>query len=520
MQTFKDGQLFREQNFEGENELCINLQCFFDDFTNVKYNFKSNKFCVVLLGLCNLPLKHTAKRSDQFLSLIAKRKCVDEIGIDAFLKPLLDDILSLDQKRMTLGVHDDIVVRVKIAQFVGDNLGSHEAMRLTRSFRSGSCRHCMITYQQLQLLDPELVMSDRPLHESHCMHPHFNSTYNYSCDIFHDLCHGVILKLMCFILVSYYNGDYTELLNRYKSVPAKNGHLEDIHKTTGKLLGTGMQIFEFFLLFSFLDNKVPRSSTHWRLYTLLREIVLFCFHPVVHQSELKKFHSNVIDFQLEFFANIVFPTKDLCKSKKVTFVMKIHYLVHYVKAIYKSGPLLNSSTLKYERCLSGFKDFLLGSRNRKNQCFSIASWFALTFDRSAFADQNEYNLVNSVQSSEIRSNFEADLAERFLVEGAEFLTSCGHENVNYNLGDLFLSGFDSQNNPLFIQIRYLIKQPDQLRIVGHVFVTESYDPNRCVYLVRETIDFCELEPQYLEYYRPVHFFENRFALKDFKSKDH
>lgn len=519
LQTFKDGQLFNEQQVEGANELTIQLQGFFDDFTNVKRNPKSNKFCVVILGINNLPLKHTAKRSDHFLSLIAKRKCVDAIGIDAFLKPLLEDIRSLNEQNNVFG---EVLIRVKLTQFAGDNLAIHELMKLTRNFRRDSCRHCLVTYQQLQLLNPDIVITERLLNDLHCLHQHFGSSYNYSADIFHDLCHGVILKLMCFILVTFYNGDYSSLLADYKAIPVKHGRIEGIHKTTGKISGTGTQILEFFLLFSYLDSKVNRYGVHWGLYVLLREIVLFCFHPVVHEVELNQFHQNIVNFQLEFFKHIVFPTKNLSKNKKVTFVMKIHYLIHYVNAIYKCGPLLNSCTLKYERCLSGLNSFLVGSNNRKNQCFSIASWFILSFDRTAFAHCNEYRILKIVPRSEIHSNFEPDLITRFLDQSkdVELLKFCHHDNVTYKLGDLFLSDFDLNSQPLFIRITHLIKQQNQLKVIGHQFKTERYDHDRCVYFVRPTVYYQELNQQDLEYYRPVYFFEDQIVLKDFKPKSH
>lgn len=143
-----------------------------------------------------------------------------------------------------------------------------------------------------------------------------------------------------------------------------------------------MQVFEFFLLFGYLDTKVDRNSVHWKLYSFLRDIVLFCFHHCVYTDEIDHLHRKIIDFPLLFFRNIVFPTQSL-KEKKFTFTMKVHYLIHYVDAMYKGGPLLNTCTLKQERCLSGFNKYLLGSNNRKNQLFSIATWYLFDFLRTA-----------------------------------------------------------------------------------------------------------------------------------------
>jgi hypothetical protein len=40
----------------------------------------------------------------------------------------------------------------------------------------------------------------------------------------------------------------------------------------GVIEGTGNQIIEFFLSFSYLDTQVPRSSDDWQLYLSLRNI--------------------------------------------------------------------------------------------------------------------------------------------------------------------------------------------------------------------------------------------------------
>ena len=519
MRTFKDGQLFTEQSVERSSELTIQFKGFFDDFSRTKRNSALHKFCVVLLSLNNLPHKSTAKRTDMFLSLIGKRKFIDQIGIDAFFKPLLEEIKHFDGLRKTV---NDLIIRIKITQFTGDNLAIHELMKLTRCFRRDSCRFCLITYQQLQQLNMNLEVTERLLNEDHCLLEHFDSPFNYSVDIFHDLCHGVILKLMSFILVTYYKGKYDQLLVEYNKVKVKHGRIEGIKVSTGKIVGTGMQVLDFFLLFGYLDKCVDRRSVHWKLYRLLRDIILFCFHPVVYQRELPEIHRKIIDFQLIFFNKIVFPTKNMNKIKKITFTMKIHYIGHYVRAVFKSGPLLNSCTLKGERVLSSLNNYLIASNNRKNEAFTIASWYLYNFNTTAFRNTDKYHVIRTVKIDEIKDTFGDGLELRILNhhKDVQLIGHCHHNDVNYKLGDLFLFGYQENKMPIFIELFNIFKQDDQVKIIGQIIRTSTYDAAKCVYKVFRTADFEELKLDQIEWHQPIYFFEDQFVLEEFKPKWH
>lgn len=74
-----------------------------------------------------------------------------------------------------------------------------------------------------------------------------------------------------------------------------------------KLHGTGMQKYEFFVLFALIDYKVTRSSLNYQVYYLLRAIVDFCLSPKIRRDDLAFYECLVKKF-LTIFKQ-AFPTK-------------------------------------------------------------------------------------------------------------------------------------------------------------------------------------------------------------------
>ena len=64
-------------------------------------------------------------------------------------------------------------------------------------------------------------------------------------------------------------------------------------------------MIEFFLLFGFLDEIVPRESDLWKLYISIRNIYLFVSAELIPKDKLNDFQAEVKNFLNNYIEFIV-----------------------------------------------------------------------------------------------------------------------------------------------------------------------------------------------------------------------
>ena len=93
----------------------------------------------------------------------------------------------------------------------------------------------------------------------------------------------------------------------------------------------------FFICYPFFNTKLTASSMLYQQYLLLRKIVNFLMSPAISTSELPEFERG---------ADTYIKLND---ETGQSLTPKIHHLKHYGMLIREFGPLINYSTLRFER---------------------------------------------------------------------------------------------------------------------------------------------------------------------------
>lgn len=100
----------------------------------------------------------------------------------------------------------------------------------------------------------------------------------YATDVFHDLHEGAIKNYMDFLIRVYYKNSFISLNEQILSRNWQHGRINLFTQTNLKVSGTGMQIFEFFIQFAFLDTVIQMEDVDaWAGYVCLRKIAIFAY---------------------------------------------------------------------------------------------------------------------------------------------------------------------------------------------------------------------------------------------------
>ena len=100
----------------------------------------------------NVPKELRSKLNGIFLTLLCKTQQLKRFGWDVLLKPLINDLKSLEVEGITVGYGDDSVkIKGSISCVVGDNLALNAIGGFSECFASGlCCRSCDLSVDEQQ----------------------------------------------------------------------------------------------------------------------------------------------------------------------------------------------------------------------------------------------------------------------------------------------------------------------------------------------------------------------------------
>lgn len=497
LKTFKDGNLYLDYP-DNDNEFIIRLRISFDDIATTKRSTKNNKLSVAKCTFNNLSLKFLAKLSSSFTILISTRNSLDFFGIENYFKPLFDEVDYINSQNYLVG---DLKLVVKITTCSGDMLALNELMKITKSFRSSACQDCTVHYKDLnsQLIT---TFTPRTLDEDHVFKRAFNSTKNYTCDIFHLFDEGIINKLMSIIIRKHYSNQTQILVDKAKSIRFFNGNIERI-QSNYYIKGTGTQIHEFFLYFPLIDDKVSRTSIYWQMYLLLKEIILFSYDDIVFRDSLPEFQNKCNNFLRLFFENFT-------KNSESTFTFKIHKPSHLKDHIEQTGPLLNFCLLRDERGMGRIKSLLHGSKNRKNVALSAAKWTELDQIKNLFCTDIKKTNLNKIPNVNFNLNNLIDSDKAY-----HFLKTLELPFNTFGLKEMYLYRYNLETRlPDFFKIEYIIEQEENIYILGLVYKSVGYDDFRCSFNVSSLNIYEILNVKNLLWHLKLNFIEDQLKVID------
>ena len=408
---FYDGSNYKE-NLQLSKECAISLILYIDDFevcNPLGTSRKKHKICGVYWALGNLPASCHSSLSNIYLAALIRSEDVKCYGFDSVLKPLIEDLITLQQQGLFIAKLGK-TVKGFVHCVVADNLGAHGIAGFVENF-SGKyfCRFCTaenVDIQTKEVKSGEFCLRTKEIHSSHlraieenslnCLFgvktkcvlsenlSYFSVTESFPSDIAHDLFEGIIpveIALCLDVLISKKYFTLAHLNEAITAFPFKwtdktnRPHLVPLTYTTRRTIGGNAH--ENWSLLRFLPlligARVPSSEPAWQVLCELKDIVELFVAPLHTEDSISYLDFKISEHRAVF--QEVFPHERIRP--------KHHYLEHYSLLIRQFGPLVALWTMRFEAKHSFFRRVIRYTNCYKNVLYSLAQ-------RHQF--QNSYNL--------------------------------------------------------------------------------------------------------------------------------
>lgn len=267
----------------------------------------------------------------------------------------------------------------------------------------------------------------------------------------------------------------------------------------GTISGTAIQKLSFFNTFSIINTFLQPISLEFELFYMFRIITNFLFYPIVYREDLPFFKKLV-----NIFVKI-FKTKFPRLARK----FKIHFMLHYDELILIFGPLLFSSTLRYERCHQRLVRSVEGTRNFANFNRSLAKNFF--FDISFLKNNLEFEKLKELK------------IESLDVEYQSYVNFLGRQTLILELKSIILDGkslefdcvylFKEQHQltglPIFIKITKILKCDKKIFFFGRIMNAKSFDRILFSFSVVFDSNIIMFNPETIEFHEKLICFKTK-----------
>ena len=123
--------------------------------------------------------------------MLTKRQTIINLGLDDFFLPLIEEIKEINNNPIIV---NGIKFKVNLTSVTSDNLGSNELQKITKSFKSKSCKFCKISYKKLQNQQHYRKKWRKRYHKTSVFN-NLNKKIHFLVDLFHDINEG-----KCFLI--------------------------------------------------------------------------------------------------------------------------------------------------------------------------------------------------------------------------------------------------------------------------------------------------------------------------------
>ena len=393
-----DGQIFKSNNFFGQNPSCLKLVLYQDAFevVNPLGSAKTrHKVLAVYVSVANLPLHVRSDTDHMALVLLCREKDFKAFGHAKVFSELLADLKELEENGIVVS---NGTVKGSLYCIAGDNLGSHCIGGFTENFSRAQyfCRYCLITQSEFQGDDPNLCgpertidsynsavdrlqTEDTPVVEGVKFNSVFNSLKYFNiCQpglppcLGHDIFEGVLsydvaLYLKYFIKKKAWF-TYSTLNRRIKQFKYCGSDAStkpsEVNPTAYKLSGQAIQNWNFLRLLPLIIGDRVRDTADdvWQLTMQLKDIVDMICAQKISVSQVA--YLDVLIQEYLESRKALFP--------EINLKPKHHYLRHYPALTLKFGPLIRLWTMRFESKHSYFKRCARNLKNFKNLCFTLS----------------------------------------------------------------------------------------------------------------------------------------------------
>lgn len=369
----------------------LRLQLYSDEFCIVNpigHSKYEQNYLVIYCTCTNIPYRERLKRSDLFLLLIINYKHVNEQFLDQVLNKLNQDIELLLSNGITKQMSNGtITIPCTLSSFVGDSKSAYLFLGFPDTFYLGfRCRICGATYTEIQdgilnktcfgsAVDIEeywrLVNNAEGIYLPHddlvrelfglvrtfkfaSVESQIDPWWISPTDVCHDLLEGAIPKLISFILalltkLFLKNKDQMVLIITTKqfydapfairSVPGGFSIDGDMIQKAELFIRLEQILLDDLPTIAGVSAQLIYESLPFQLYLSLKSVSIISFQTIISNNDLE-----ILTTEIKSMFLIL---KSLDPSFPIT--PKMHHITHYPSLIIKFGPLVQFSSLPFER---------------------------------------------------------------------------------------------------------------------------------------------------------------------------
>ena len=535
--SFQDGKYYKENKLLGEQNTCISLGLYIDEFevcNPLGTSRKIHKITAVYWVVLNLPARFRSSLTSIQLAVLGKSVDIKKYGYEKFLEPLLKDIKCLEQE----GIFVEVVgqfVKSTVYCVCADNLGAHGLAGFSESFNvENFCRFCLISRGQIattEVNDFQLRSVDQHnlfLEElkqggnlksvkgvkSECvLGKHllfFHPITGFPPDLLHDLLEGVIpveLSLCLKNLISKRFITFDELNDCITSFPYKyEDKVNKPHKIPkasfekGTVGGNGHENWTLLRLLPFvIGHKIPEQEPAWVILMDLKEIL-----DIVVSSRLSEEALCYLSYKL-------FDHRKLLTSTFPEFRLrpKHHFIDHYPQLIRCYGPLIELWTMRYEAKHSYFKKVVHDTRNWKNVLLTLSTkhqqMIAYHLDSGILFKPKLYvENVKVVRVSELDPSLKYEIQKKYPHLDSVSLSKTVHLDGTQYAAGMILSSGQCSGLPEFHKIANILVNAEEVAFICKKLSSWYMEHYRSYELVENTCaDLLVLDPDVLTDYHPL-----------------
>lgn len=366
------GQFWKTKTKHLEGKIVIPFNLYFDDWepdNALGSHKKANSIAATYVNFPTVPKDFASMLENILVVQLFKSK--DKIYGDrnTYLN-LVKECTLLEKDGITLNVNKTKThVYFVLGLILGDNLGMHEILGLSKSFVCNyACRFCKANRARLQTmcieesnlmrdeLQYEQDLATENISETGIKHrcvfnliPSFHVVNNISVDLMHDIyegvCHYDLAQVLNYLILE--KGYFTlELLNERKSFfdygPMDSGNvctqitLEHIKREKFSTSASEMRCLVSYLPL-IIGKYVPKTDKVWQFFVKLITILDIITASSVSENDitlLKTLIKSHHSFYVSFFKQSLKP--------------KYHYMIHYPRIIKDIGPLSQIWCMRHE----------------------------------------------------------------------------------------------------------------------------------------------------------------------------
>ncbi|KAK0140170.1 hypothetical protein N1851_022924 [Merluccius polli] len=355
-----------------------------------------HKLGFLYFSIKSLPPQLLSSLKSQFLLAVYKADDIKTYGLDAILRPIVEEIKCLETNGIRITSPDfQGVVKCTIAQVVGDNLGLNAILGYIESFSGHHvCRWCSVERTVLRTMTSEdsVLMRSRASHQDDLTIGNptltglkrdsflnnlnfYHVTDNVAPDVMHDILEGIGPYEVKLILNSLIENNHLTLdkLN-YRITSFDYGFADkrnkpsviskhDLRNIDGAMRQSAAQSWCLLRLLPLMvGDLVPHGCKEWHLLLLLLSCMELLFSPSLTQPAVQ-YLGKIIEEHHTLFLEL-FPHRHLRP--------KHHFMIHYPSAIQKPGPLVQYWAMRFEAKHGFFKRISHVTCNFRNICKTMA----------------------------------------------------------------------------------------------------------------------------------------------------